>query len=371
MSYSGKVKRDIARWVEAGLVDAATGERLRADIGRNGSGQVSFGNVLAMMAAALFGAAVLILIASNWEERPRIGRVAMLFVIIAAGYIGGAVLQLRDRSGFGEAAYVIAATAFGATIALIGQMYHMSGDETQAILVWCAGTALAAAVLKSNALSVGAVLLAIAWMLMHTFDNWSMFDLPLSYLLLAAVLYALCFWTRSFAGRHLLLASLWLFGFLFYWNVESLVVPCVVILASCALFAAGKMMPEGAVRYAGLGNGVAVQSLIGFLSGVGVIQLAYADEGSFLLPTILAFAGIVAAMLLEGRENTPLRWLSYAAFIFQLGFVYVVMLGTMLGTAGFFIVGGFIFAGLAWMITRFERRFSLPDEAAPAEGAGA
>ena len=366
MSYVNKVRRDIARWVEQGLIDDATAGLLSADVERNGVRQVSFGNVLAMMAAALFGAAVLILIASNWEAIPRIVRVSMLFVIIAAGYVGGAVLHLRGRTGFGEAAYVVGATAFGATIALISQMYHMSGDEMQAILIWCAGTALAAAVLKSGSLSIGAVLLAVAWMLMHVFDGWEMGALPLSYLLLAAALYALCFWTRSFAGRHLLLASLWLFGFLFYWSVETLLAPSVVVIAACALFAAGRMMPEGAVRYAGLGNGVAVQALIGFLSGIGVIQLVYADESGFLLPTMVAFAGIVAAMLLEGRENSALRWLAYAAFIFQIGFVYVVMLGTMLGTAGFFLFGGAVFAGLAFLIARIERRFSPPTEGAPA-----
>jgi uncharacterized membrane protein len=370
-SYTTKVKRDIARWVDAGLVDGATGDRLSADIDRRGAGRVSFGNVLAMMAAALFGAAILILIAANWEDIPRIVRVGMLFVIMAAGYVGGAMLHLRGRSGFGEAAYVIGGTAFGATIALIGQMYHMSGDEKQAILVWCAGAAFAAIVLKSNALSVGAVLLAAAWMTMHAFEHWTMRQLPLSYLGLAAILYALCFWTRSFAGRHLLLASLWLFGFLCYWKFETLLVPVVVVLAACALFVAGKMMPEGAVRYAGLGNGVAVQALIGFLSGIGVIQLTQSNEGGFFVPTVVAFAGIITAMLLEGRENTVLRWLAYAAFIFQLGFVYIVMLGTMLGTAGFFVFGGFIFAGLAWLITRIERRFSQPDDTPPIEGAPA
>lgn len=370
-SYSTKVKRDIARWVEEGFIDSSTGGRLSADIDRSGAGRVSFGNVLSMMAAALFGAAILILIAANWEQIPRLARVAMMFTLIGGGYVGGALLHLQGRPGLGEAAYVIGGTAFGATIALIGQMYHMSGDEKQAILVWCAGVALAAAVLKSNALSVGSVLLAGGWMLMHAFDHWSMRELPASYLALAAALYALCFWTRSFAGRHLLLASLWLFGFLYYWKDETLMIPVVVVAAACALFVVGKTMPQGPIRYAGLGNGLAVQSLIGFLSGIGVIQLTQSNEGSFLVPTVVAFAGIVTAMLLEGRENTPLRWLAYAAFIFQLGFVYVVMLGTMLGTAGFFIFGGFIFAALAWLITRFERRFSSPDETPPVEGAPA
>jgi uncharacterized membrane protein len=36
----------------------------------------------------------------------------------------------------------------------------------------------------------------------------------------------------------------------------------------------------------------------------------------------------------------------------------VVMLGSMLDTAGFFVVGGAVLSLLAWLITRLERRFA-------------
>ena len=78
-SYATKVKRDIERWREAGMIDAATADALSLDVERNGGGSVSFGSILSMMAAALFAAAILIFIAANWEAIPRLTRVAMLF----------------------------------------------------------------------------------------------------------------------------------------------------------------------------------------------------------------------------------------------------------------------------------------------------
>lgn len=126
MGYADKVKREIARWAETGLIDAATAGALGLDIERQSVRRISFGSVLAMMAAALLGAAILIFIAANWEAMPRLLRVGMLFAVILGGYLGGAILKARGRAGFGEALWVVAAAAFGGAIALIGQMYHLS-----------------------------------------------------------------------------------------------------------------------------------------------------------------------------------------------------------------------------------------------------
>lgn len=358
-SHATKVKRDIARWLEAGMIDAATASNLSLDVERNGGGRVSFGSALSMMAAALFAAAILIFIAANWEAIPRLARVGMLFAAIAAGYVGGAALKLRGQGAFGEAAWIVAAAAFGASIALIGQMYHMSGDEKQAIFVWGVGTALAAAALRSGPLTVGAVLLGVAWMLMHAFDGWwSMRELPYAYLLVSAALFALSFWTLSGVARHLVLASLFLFIFLRYWEGENFTTLLVLVALSVALFAFGHLRPAEAGRFLGLGSGLPVHALVGFLTGVGIMQVELDDQLGFLAASVVAFAGIVAVLLLAGRDNAMLRWFAYAAFIFQLCFVYLVMVGTMLGTAGFFVVGGLVLSALAWTITRLERRFS-------------
>ena len=368
--YATKLKRDIERWLAAGLIDAATAGALVRDVGKNHRG-VSFGAVLSMMAAALFSAAILIVVAANWEAVPRLARVGLLFSVILTGYVGGAMLRLSGRDGFAEAAWVLAASAFGASIALVGQMYHLSGDEKQAILVWCAGTALAAAALRSAALTAGAVLLAAAWMTMHGsgVGGWgSRPDLPALFPALAAALFALSFWTRSAAARHLALLSLVLFACLHFLRHEDYAAPLILAAAGVALFAFGYFRPAEAERLLGLDAGLPVQALVAFLTGVGIVQIDLVDEPGFAAASGAAFAGIVVALLLCGRDNAPLRWLAYAAFIFQLCFIYVVMLGSMLDTAGFFLVGGATFAGLAWLITRLERRFSGPQEPA-AKGA--
>lgn len=356
--YVKRVQADISRWREAGLIDEKTAHALRVDVAARAGSGFSVGNVFAMMAAALFGAAILIFIAANWEMIPRIVRVAMLFSVITAGYVGGAVLKLRGYTAFGDAAWVIAAASFGAAIALIGQMYHLSGDEKQAIAAWAVATALAAGALRSAPLNVGAAILAGVWMFIHVSERWSPYDLPLTYPLAVVALYALTFWTQSRLSRHVLILSALGFAFTYYWRDEMLFIPLAIIVISALLFVATRLWPATVDRFLGLGSTAPVHALLGFLTGIGIIQLQFVDEPAFLTATIAALAGIVVAILLGGRDSKAMRRLAYAAFAFQLVFIYIEMLDTMLGTAGFFLFAGITLMVLAVVITRLEKRFA-------------
>ena len=353
--YLSKLSKDVARWQAEGLIDEATAAALLRDV-QSRPGGVRFGSVLAILAAVLVGAALLLLIAANWEAFPRLLRVALIVAGILAGYLGGAYLKNRGHDHFGEALWLLAAVTFGAGIGLVGQMYHLSGDETQAILVWCAGPALAAIALRSHPLTVGAVLLAGGWLLMVATESGRGDHVPPSYLALAAVLWAVSLWTASTAARHLILLSLMLYVVLVYLDSEGLVAPILLAAVSAAAFAWGAAQPQQSERIVKLGGGLPVQGLLGFIAGMSIVQFEYYEERSFLLVAIIVFAGVVAALVLAGRESRMLRWLAYAAFIYELGFVYVTLIGTMLGTAGLFLAAGLVLAAIAIVITRIERR---------------
>jgi uncharacterized membrane protein len=293
----------------------------------------------------------------------------MIFIVLVGGYCGGAILKSRDHSALAEGLWVVAAVAFGGGIALIGQMYHLSGDEAAALFVWGAGTAFAAAALRSGPLTAGAVMLAATWMAYVAVEGGPGRAVPLTYPLYAAALWAVSLWTASISARHLILLSLMLFATLLYVEDEQLWVPLLLAAVSAGVFAFAALRPERAGRLSGLGNGLAVQGLLGFIAGMSVIQIELYEGSYFLLIAVVVFAGIVAALLLAGRDNRMLRWLAYAGFIFELGFVYSMLLGTMLGTAGFFLAAGLSLAVLAWLIGRVERRMAAPPARKAGEGA--
>ena len=360
--YVSAVKRDIERWVAGGLIDRPTGERLAADVESQERRSFSFGSVLAIMAALLVGAALLLFVGANWELIPRLVRVAMLFIIIAGAYLGGAVAKARGNPGYGEGLYLLGCLAFGGAIALIGQMYHMSGDETQAILVWCLGAALAAGLLRSPVLTNAAIVLAMAWFLMgmefgpNSSFNWQ-------YAPLAAALWALSYWSGGPSARHLLLLSFIAFAAAAgLYGVERdyftmTLAGAALAIVSALVFLAAYMAPDEVERFARLGGPYPVHPLIGFLVGVGAIQADVADSfAPMLLTSVVALAGIVAALLMRGRQSRLMRWLAYAAFMVELIFIYVLTIGAMMDTSALFLLFGLALAAAAWLIGRFEKR---------------
>nr|WP_295465092.1 DUF2157 domain-containing protein [Mesorhizobium sp.] len=357
--YVDKVGQDIARWEARGLVTSALATQLRDDVAANHGKGIGFGQVLAVMAALLMAAAILILIAANWEAIPRLGRVGALFAVIAGGYLGGAVLKLRDHGALAEAVWLVSAAAFGGGIALIGQMYHLSGDETQAILVWCVGTALAAALLRSPILAAASVALSAAWV------AWPVFSFSLDvnpwYPLLLAALWAVAVWTRSLPARHLILLSLIGHFTFLYMDTDQLLIPAAMALVSAAAFVAAVRGGEVVDRLAGLGDGLAADALIGFLVGMFTLQFVFADSvPMFSLLAAVTFAAIAGALVIGGKAGRKVRWLAYLGFAVEISFVYIATVGTMLGTAGFFLLAAIGLGVLAFVIIRVERRMAAP-----------
>ena len=360
--YSSRLRSDIARWRQAGLIDAATADSLTRDVEANERKSLSFGSILAMMAALLFGAAILIFVAANWDAIPRLARVAALFAIILGGYVGGAVLKARDHAAIGEALWIVAAAAFGGSIALIGQMYHLSGDEASALVTWGAGTALAAVALRSNPLTVAAVGIADAWLFLKGFDYYSRSDFPHLFVVMAIVLFAVSFWTRSQPARHLIILSLLFYLVLFGMDHATLQVAIPLVIVSALLFAASVFAPEPVDSIVQLGGRLPLHALLGFLTGLAMVQfeLASTYNSGFAIASVIALAGIVAAIVLAGRESRGLRWLAYAGFAFEIAIIYVVMLQSMLDTAGFFLAAAVLLGILALVIIRIEKRMKGP-----------
>ena len=132
------VRKHIERWVQKGLIDDRTRRALVDEMESQGGG-FGLGGVLAVLGALLLGAAIITLIAANWDAIPRIGRVGLVLALIWIGYLGGAWRQSKGDGIFSQVFYLVAGAAFGGGIALVGQMYHLSGDTSDAALVWAIG----------------------------------------------------------------------------------------------------------------------------------------------------------------------------------------------------------------------------------------
>ncbi|MFC5386001.1 DUF2157 domain-containing protein [Aquamicrobium segne] len=357
--YIKQLRHDAERWVASGLIDPETAKNLVLDAQKNERRSFGSSTVLAMMAALLFSAGILIFIAANWESFPRLARVGGLFALIIGGYVGGAFARLNHHNAAAEALWIIAAAAFGASLALIGQMYHISGDEAAALLTWCAATALAALVLRSGPLTAACVGISIAWLSGAVTGGWigaASYGPPILFVPIVAVLWGISYWTGAKMARHLILLSL--IGYVAWCALDGDVFITSALMASvCAgIFVMACFMPQAVEAIARLDGRTPLHALIGFWVAMMLIQFDLEKESGFPVAVAITLAGIVGALIMAGHTSRGLRWIAYLAFATELCLIYALTMGTMLGTAGFFVFAAVLMGLLAMLIIRLERR---------------
>ncbi len=374
MSFSISVERLVERWQQEGLIDAATASRLNADLEKRATG-FSLGAVLATLGGLLLGAAVIMLVAANWQDMPRLMRIGMVLALIWIGYLGGAWRQARGDKVFSSALYVVGAASFGAGIALVGQMYHVSGDVHSAAVYWTLGVLASAFLVRAPVLAAFGAGVACFYLSTFVFDGTSADNGELAYrwigplLLLVGVGAALL--TRSRHAAHLwaLFAIGW--ALLVYVQNENDVILCLMIAVGIALMLADAFAHDTMERLTRFAQPLASYGLMLALLSLGILQLNHMFSSSGgsasldqdVLYSMLILGLSIGAIALCGRDNGGLRSIAYAAFSFQVLYLAFTTVGTMIGTSGFFLTAGVLVLLLAAFVRRMERRFGKKREA--------
>lgn len=91
----------------------------------------------AVLGSLLIGCGIILLFAHNWDHLGRPARAALSFCPILIGAVLSVIALLRNGgSAFREAAGIFHSLAVGASIALIGQTYHIPSDLPAFFLTW-------------------------------------------------------------------------------------------------------------------------------------------------------------------------------------------------------------------------------------------
>jgi uncharacterized membrane protein len=362
--YRGRLKRDLDGWVKRGLIDAATATRLLDDVDRRGSG-FSIGSILSMFAAVLIAASLLMLIAANWELIPRLTKVAGIIALIWIFHLAALLARSRGADRIAAASLVLGSAAFGGAIALIGQLYHLSGDTFSAMFLWFSVTAVSAALFRSGALAVVTGALALVTF-GGGFDSfgwdvgshglWAWWP-PFG----AAVVFGLSRWTGADRAKHfgymLLLAWIWWMAILDRGELYALVVALVATLAFLALTLPRSPLADLHRR---LGASASFYTLAMAMSGYAYVQGSAVDAASIAVLGIIILGLSIAAIALDGRDNGAVRFLAYGAFAAEIIYLSYETIDSILGTSAFFLLSGLVVAVLAFVVVRLEKRFSRP-----------
>lgn len=360
--YRGRLKRDLDEWVERGLIDKATAGRLLDDVDRRGS-RFSIGGVLSMFAAVLIAASLLMLVAANWEAIPRTSKVVGIVALIWLFHGTALLARSRGADRTAAGALVLGSAAFGGAIALIGQLYHLSGDTFSAMLLWFTVTAGSAALFRSGALTVasGALSLVTFW---GGFDSfgwevgghglWAYWP-PFA----AAVVLALARFTGTDRAKHfgyiLLVAWIWWIVILDRNEAYAFTVGVAATILFLAL-----TVPRSPLQaiHRKLGASASFYTLVMALTGFAYVQGNALDTMATAALGVAILALSMSAIALEGRENGAVRYLAYGAFAAEILYLSYETIDSILGTSAFFLLSGLVVAVLAFIVVRLEKRFS-------------
>jgi uncharacterized membrane protein len=127
--------------VAGGVLSEEGADRLRAHYGpvQTLSAARLAVTLVSVFGAMLIGSGVILLLAHNWEALGRPVRAVLSFLPLLAGQalVGWTLYRKPSSAAWREGSGAFLAMAIGASIALVGQTYHIPGDPEQFCLTWC------------------------------------------------------------------------------------------------------------------------------------------------------------------------------------------------------------------------------------------
>jgi uncharacterized membrane protein len=413
-AYIRRLRDDLDRWAQKGLVDPARIPAILKEAEGTGS-ERGLTAVLAVLGVVLLGFAAMSFVAANWAEMSKLAKLAILFGGMWAA-LGTGIWQIRangkDHPIYAEAAILLAVILFGVAVMLIGQMYHVGGEYSGGLMLWMAGALVTAWLAPSRAALALAIILAPVWSWAAIVDDPSFlhweFVIPMS---LAGLLVTGLGWR---AGAHLLLlawgawaalsgvwlaSELWwsgpevfalatLFGLTMFakgHNPMRLVAPFEDALIHWGLLAAfgsaffmllssgdDGVTPEfgwvvlvfavltiATAAYAGLRRALAVPDLAAFVAlalftTLYPYLLAANMTMEWLLVVVLFAVGVWAVSYGTRAHDRFSINLGFTLFAAMAIYVYLRTVGTLLDTAAFFVVGGVLLIGLSIALSRIR-----------------
>ncbi len=164
---------EIEAWLRDGLIAPDLAERLRGRYPPSGRGSRSAALIgFAVLGALLLGGGIILLLAHNWSDLSRPMRTAIALAPLVAAQLLALAGALRGADGpaWREGIGVFWTLTIGAAIAMVGQIYNLSGSYDAFMLTWLLLALPVVHLLRSSLSAVLCVAGALAWTAPHAGD---------------------------------------------------------------------------------------------------------------------------------------------------------------------------------------------------------
>ena len=132
--------QDLPELVNQGIISSEAAERIKKHYGPldEPQGTRTLLLVFGVFGALLVGLGIILLIAHNWDQLTRLSRLTIsVALLVACQVAAGLTLWFKGESRiWRESASALHMLAIGATLALVGQTYHLTGDTDMFVLTW-------------------------------------------------------------------------------------------------------------------------------------------------------------------------------------------------------------------------------------------
>lgn len=134
LSYRARLRRDLARWQEGGIIDGAQAARIAAaSLRAPGLGHLQAALVLCLVLLA--APSVIAFVAANWAGMAPLSRLLVLVLADAAAVLGAYLAARRDAAApspsaraLADGAATLSLAIAAAAIALVAQTFHLPSD---------------------------------------------------------------------------------------------------------------------------------------------------------------------------------------------------------------------------------------------------
>jgi uncharacterized membrane protein len=170
-------ERDLARWCEAGLIEPAAAERVRAYEAAQAQLPKWRWPVLAALSLGglLVGAAILLFIAAHWDRFSEAARFGSVLTLVVIFHLAGALVAERFPL-LATVLHTVGTVCLGAGIYLTGQIFNLQEHWPTGVLLWALGAWAAWWLLGDwPQAALGALLVPVwlssAWLTMIGFES--------------------------------------------------------------------------------------------------------------------------------------------------------------------------------------------------------
>lgn len=158
----------IPQWVTDNIITQQQAQRLQQLYPVKDS--ISLGRLLITgIGAIMIGLGVILLFAYNWADMDKFLKLAVIFSALTGAHVA-AMLTLHRNAILGESLFALGTMLMGASIFLIGQIYHIDSHYPNAFLLWSVGALALAWALPSLTQAFMTILLVLTWHLTEVFD---------------------------------------------------------------------------------------------------------------------------------------------------------------------------------------------------------